>query len=152
MAKILSALVLSGLTLGMMSMAQAADLTGTWRTIDDKTGFSKAIVEIKKQSDGTYNGTITHLVPRPGYVPKETCQNCPAPYTNKPIVGLTIMTGLKADPKRENSFYDARMLDPLSGNIYKGKAKVSADGRRFTFRGYVGISALGRSQTWLRED
>ena len=55
MAKILSALALARLTLGVISTVQAADLTGKWRTIDDKTGFSKAIVEIKQQSDGSYN-------------------------------------------------------------------------------------------------
>ncbi|ONG41762.1 signal peptidase [Alkanindiges hydrocarboniclasticus] len=152
MAKFLSTLVVVSLALANFSLAQAADLTGKWRTIDDKTGFSKAMVEIRQQADGSYTGTIIQLIPRPGYTPKETCQRCPAPYTNKPIVGLPILQGLKPDPKHENNFHGARVLDPLSGNLYKGKAKLSADGRRFTFRGYVGISALGRSQTWLRED
>lgn len=139
-------------TLLCASFAQAGDLTGTWRTIDDKTGFSKGLVQITKDSGGAYHGTIIKLIPRPGYTPKETCQNCPAPYTNKPMVGLTVLTGLQQDPKNENNFINAKVLDPLSGNIYKGKAKLSTDGRRLTMRGYVGISALGRSQTWIRED
>ena len=62
------------------------------------------------------------------------------------------MWGLEADPKKENNYKDAQVLDPLSGKIYKGKVKVSEDGRRLTMRGYVGISALGRSQTWVREN
>lgn len=152
MVKMLSTLLFASLTFAASSMTQAANLNGTWRTIDDKTGFSKAMVEIKQQPDGSYVGTIIRLIPRPGYTPKETCQHCPAPFTNKPIVGLPVLQGLKQDPKHENNFQGARVLDPLSGNLYKGKAKVSADGRRFTFRGYVGVSALGRSQTWIRED
>ncbi|TEU30625.1 DUF2147 domain-containing protein [Alkanindiges illinoisensis] len=152
MLKSLSIACAASLTFLCASFAQAGDLTGTWRTIDDKTGFSKALVEIKKDSTGAYHGTIVKIIPRPGYTPKETCQNCPAPYTNKPMVGLTVLNGLQQDPKNENNFINAKVLDPLSGNIYKGKAKLSADGRRLTMRGYVGISALGRSQTWIRED
>ena len=133
------------------SIALSADIVGTWRTIDDKTGFSKALVEIKQQPDGSYIGTIVKILPRPGYIPKETCQHCPPPYTNKPIVGLNIMWGLKADPSKENNFKDAQVLDPLSGKIYKGKAKIVGDGNRLSMRGYVGISLLGRSQTWIRE-
>lgn len=152
MAKFLSTLVVASLALANFSLAQAADLTGKWRTIDDKTGFSKALIEIKQDNSGAYHGTIIKVIPRPGYTPKETCQNCPAPYTNKPMVGLTVLSGLKQDPKNDNNFINAKVLDPLSGKIYSGKAKLSPDGRRLSMRGYVGISALGRSQTWLRED
>jgi uncharacterized protein (DUF2147 family) len=131
-------------------MSYAADITGVWRTIDDRTGFSKALVEVKKQSDGSYTGTIIKVIPRPNYTPKELCQNCPAPFTDKPILGLTILWGLKPDSNRANQYTGAQVLDPLSGKIYKGKAKVNADGRQLSMRGYVGISALGRSQIWVR--
>lgn len=133
-------------------MVYAADIVGTWRTIDDKTGFSKALVEIRQMPDGTYSGTITKILPRPGYIPKEFCQHCPSPYTSKPILGLNILTGLIADAKRSNNYISGKILDPLSGNIYKTKARLNLDGHSLTIRGYVGISALGRSQTWIRED
>ena len=144
--------LLIGLTcLITSSFAFSADIAGTWRTIDDKTGFSKALMDIKQQADGTYTATVVKILPRPGYTPKETCQNCPAPFTNKPILGLTVLWGLKATPDKPNQYENARLIDPLSGKIYKGKAKMSNDGRILTMRGYVGISALGRSQTWIRE-
>ena len=144
--------ILIGLTcLVTSSMAFSADISGYWRTIDDKTGFSKALMEIKQQNDDTYTATVVKILPRPGYTPKETCQHCPVPFTNKPILGLTTLWGLKADPKKPNYYIDAQVLDPLSGKIYKGKVKMNADGRILTMRGYVGISALGRSQTWIRE-
>ena len=140
-----------GLTL-LSSFSYAADISGVWRTVDDKTGFSKALIQIKQNSNGTYEGKIVKVIPRPGYTPKETCQNCPAPFTNKPNLGLTILMDLKQDPKNENNFINGKALDPLSGKIYSSKAKLSVDGRRLSMRGYVGISALGRSQTWLREE
>lgn len=152
MFKSLSIAFVTGLTVLCSGLVQAADISGTWRTIDDKTGFSKGLIEIKQDNSGAYHGTIIKVIPRPGYTPKETCQNCPAPYTNKPMVGLTVLSGLKQDPKNDNNFINAKVLDPLSGKIYSGKAKLSPDGRRLSMRGYVGISALGRSQTWIRED
>jgi uncharacterized protein (DUF2147 family) len=105
---------------------------------------------MRQESNGTYTAKIIKVTPRPGYTPKETCVNCPAPYTNKPILGLDILTGLKAADN--NHFVNAKVLDPLSGKIYSGKAKLSANGKRLTLRGYVGVSALGRSQTWIKSD
>ncbi|WP_445116671.1 DUF2147 domain-containing protein [Acinetobacter sp. WZC-1] len=128
----------------------AEDISGTWKSIDDKTGSSKAIIEIRKESNGTFSGKITKVTPRPGYTPKETCVHCPAPYTNQPILGLDVITGLKSG--KDNEYSGGRILDPLTGKIYAMKAKLSANGKRLQLRGYIGVSALGRSQTWIREN
>lgn len=138
--------------LSTCASSYAADIVGVWRSIDDKTGFAKALVEIKQESDNTYSGTIIKIIPRPNYTPKEFCQRCPEPYTNKRILGLTVINGLKQSENRPNVYDSGKILDPLSGNIYSNKAKISADGRRLTMRGYIGVSLLGRSQTWLREE
>ena len=34
----------------------AQDIIGTWIQIDDKTGSPKALIEIQKQTDGSYAG------------------------------------------------------------------------------------------------
>ncbi|MDA0777224.1 MAG: DUF2147 domain-containing protein [Proteobacteria bacterium] len=133
----------------MGSTAFAEDISGTWKNIDDKTGSSKAILEIRQESNGTYTAKIVKVTPRSGYTPKETCINCPAPYTNKPILGMDVMKGLKHSG--DTNYAGGKIIDPLSGNIYSCKAKLSSNGKRLTLRGYVGISALGRSQTWIRE-
>lgn len=130
----------------------AADLTGHWKTIDDKTGFAKAIVSIQKESDGSYSGTIIKTIPRPDYKPQEFCQKCPEPFTNKPIVGLKVLSGLKLDPDNPLQYLNGRILDPLSGRIYNAKARISESDRRLTMRGYVGFSMLGRSQSWFRDE
>ncbi|MEY2863824.1 MAG: hypothetical protein RLY58_1531 [Pseudomonadota bacterium] len=140
-----------GLTLVGVVHAASVDLSGLWRSVDDRTGFSKGIVRMTLEKDGSYSGTIVKTIPRPDYTPKENCQNCPAPYTNKPIIGLKVLTGLKKDPEHEGKFKDAKILDPLSGNIYSAKAHLSSDGRRLSMRGYIGVSMLGRSQSWFRE-
>lgn len=132
------------------SFALAQDITGTWKNIDDKTGSSKAILEIRQESNGSYTAKIVKVTPRPGYTAKETCVNCPAPYTNQPILGMDVLKGLKHTGGLNYS--GGKIIDPLSGHIYSTKAKLSSNGKRLTMRGYVGVSALGRSQTWIKSE
>ena len=143
--QLISALLLSAMT----SFAFANDIAGLWQTIDDKTGAPKGQVEIRQEADGTYVGKIVKITPRAGYTPKTTCVDCPAPYTNKPILGLDVLTGLKHSSG--NNYTGGRILDPNTGNVYSMKAKLSTSGKRLTLRGYVGVSALGRNQVWIRE-
>ncbi|WP_322898858.1 DUF2147 domain-containing protein [Acinetobacter tianfuensis] len=63
-----------------------------------------------------------------------------------------MLKGFKADPKHDNEFIGGTVLDPLSGNVYKGKAKLNPSGKRLTMRGYIDVSVLGRSTTWIRAD
>ena len=126
----------------------AQDITGTWHYIDDKTGEPKGLVKIEKQANGTYAGTALKATPRPGYTPKEFCTNCPAPYTNKPIIGMQVITGLKTTD--QTNYTHGKIIDPVSGKLYSLKGKISTNGKKLFLRGYVGVSAVGRSQTWLR--
>lgn len=133
----------------IVSWTHAADITGTWRTVDDKTGYVRAYIQIEKQKDDTYAGKIIKDFPAPE-VPLTQCHNCPAPFTNKPIIGLTILQKMKVDPKDPNNYIGGEVLDPRGGKIYHGKARLNASGNRLTLRGYIGISMIGRSQTWIR--
>ena len=147
-------LIASGVLMACSTaFASELDISGTWRPVDDKTGSSKAIIEIRKESNGTYTGKIIKVTPRPGYTPKETCVNCPAPYTDKPMLGLEIIKGLV--PKQTSTtaveYVNGKILDPLSGSIYSVKGKLSSNGNRLSLRGYIGVSVIGRSQTWIRE-
>ena len=143
--QIISALLCSVLS----SLAFAEDITGLWQTIDDKTGAPKGQVEIRKEANGTFVGKVTKITPRTGYTPKEICVDCPAPYTNKPILGMDVLTGLKQS--QGSNYVNGRILDPNTGKIYSMKAKLSANGKRLHLRGYVGVSVLGRNQIWIRE-
>ncbi|MHA3893384.1 DUF2147 domain-containing protein [Acinetobacter sp. GXMZU3951] len=131
------------------SAALAQDISGTWQQIDDKTGSPKAVIEIRKESNSTYTGKIVKITPRPGYTPRERCNNCPAPYTNQPILGMEILKGLK-QVEGTSSYEKGRVIDPLSGKFYDAKMKLNATGKRLSLRAYMGVSALGRNQTWLR--
>ncbi|MGE8654097.1 MAG: DUF2147 domain-containing protein [Acinetobacter gandensis] len=131
------------------SSAFAQDLSGTWQQIDDKTGSPKAVIEIRKEANQTYTGKIIKVTPRPGYTPRELCNKCPAPYTNQPILGMDILKGLQ-QVKDSNNYEKGRVIDPLAGRIYDAKIRLNSTGKRLTLRAYMGVSTLGRSQTWIR--
>ena len=144
--QLIGALLLSAVS----SFSFAEDIIGLWQSIDDKTGAPKALVEIRKEADNTYAGKVVKLTPRAGYTPKETCVNCPPPYTNKPIIGLDVVTGLKSTDGL--NYTSGRILDPNTGKLYSLKAKLSSNGKRLHLRGYLGVSALGRNQIWIRAE
>ena len=144
--QLIGALLLSAVS----SFSFAEDIIGLWQSIDDKTGAPKALVEIRKEADNTYAGKVIKLTPRAGYTPKETCVDCPPPYTNKPIIGLDVVTGLKSTDGL--NYTSGRILDPNTGKLYSMKAKLSSNGKRLHLRGYLGISALGRNQIWIRAE
>lgn len=63
---------------------------------------------------------------------------------------MDVLKGLKFIS--ENNYDDGKIIDPLTGKIYSAKAKLNPTGKRLTLRGYIGISAIGRSQTWIRQE
>lgn len=150
MKKIISLSFFTGLVIASTATL-AQDISGTWQQIDDKTGSPKAVIEIRKESNNTFTGKIVKITPRPGYTPRERCNNCPAPHTNQPILGMEILKGLK-QVEGTSSYEKGRVIDPLSGKFYDAKMKLNASGKRLSLRAYMGVSALGRNQTWLRID
>ena len=130
----------------------AASIEGYWKSIEERTGEQLSIVEIRKGNDGRYHGKIVYRYPNSHGIALTNCTKCPAPYTNKPILGLEILSGFREDPNKADAYIDGRVLEPTSGRIYKGKAVVSGEGKRLRMRGYMGVSALGRTVVWIRTD
>lgn len=118
---------------------QAAGIEGKWRTIDDETKKPKAVVHISK-SGNSYHGTIVALA--------DGIENkCPACKPVKPLIGLTVLKGLKENGKE---YTGGEIYDPKSGKTYKTKAELANGGKSLNVRGYLGVSLLGRTQTWQR--
>lgn len=133
--------------LGLSALANAADpLNGTvWKTIDDKTKQPKATVKFTEQKNGTLTASIQSIL-TPGE--ENACTKCEGPYHNKSLKGLTIVRGLK---NTGGTSYDGgSILDPETGKTYKLKGKLADGGKKLELRGFVGVAALGRNQTWVR--
>lgn len=124
-------------------VALAQSPAGTWTTIDDKTGKKRAVVRIVV-SGNTLSGTIVKVYPQPG--DKGICQNCPGAFKDKPVMGMQFLWGLK--DKGNGEWDGGKILDPKTGKIYR--AKVTLQGNKLLVRGYIGVSILGRTQTWVR--
>jgi uncharacterized protein (DUF2147 family) len=123
----------------------AASPLGYWKTIDDVTGNVKSIVKLSG-SPSDLSGSVVKLFPGALTV----CSACKGSLKDKPILGMTIMHGLKQDPSDTNKWTDGTIMDPKNGESYRCTITVSDDGSKLNVRGYIGISLLGRSQTWIK--
>lgn len=121
---------------------------GKWRTIDDKTGKVKSVVEITETSSGTLQGKVLQVLDSEKG-PNPLCDACKGANHNKPIEGMVIAWGLR----REGSTWDdGKIMDPKNGKVYSAKMTPVDGGRKLEVRGYMGFSLLGRTQTWEREE
>lgn len=146
---IFKSVVLGGLISLVSTWSCATDeILGHWKTVNSRTGKVAARVEFVKEPDGSYSGYIRELFDEDT---QQFCHaRCPAPYQNAPMVGLRIMWALKASAK-PLEYSNGFALDPLSGRVYHGRARVTPDQRRLFMRGYIGASILGRTEVWLRD-
>ena len=126
---------------------QPLPAVGHWRTIDDKTGEASSIVAIV-ETNGELEGKVERVFSPPAKRPDPLCDNCPADRKGKPIIGMTILWGLKRDG---NGYSGGSVFDPDNGKTYRCKLRVIDDGRKLELRGFIGFSLLGRTQTWIRE-
>ena len=85
-------------------------LVGKWKTVDDRTGYSRADVEISKKPDGTYEGVIVATRSVPGTEKMLTCTNCPGNLKDKPFLGLPFIWGFKQNPDNPREFNHGRVL------------------------------------------
>lgn len=127
-------------------------IVGEWKTIDDETGKARSHVKIFKAKDGLYYGKITKLLNRQPDEDKDPyCTACPkSDYRyNKRVIGMSIVSKMKAS-KDLKSASGGKILDPKGGKIYGCNMTVTDGGKKMKVRGYLGIAALGRTQTWIR--
>lgn len=130
----------------MNAFAQQASPVGLWKNIDDKTGKPKALIRIT-ENNGEYNGRIEKLFRDASTDQNPKCDQCEDARKDQPIIGMTILTGLKQDG---SDYTGGQILDPANGKVYKSKMSVMDGGKKLDVRGYIGMPAFGRTQTWVR--
>ncbi len=142
--------LVASLLLGWISLSALAgdSPVGLWRTIDDRSGKEKSLVRIV-DVNGELRGTIEKLFPEPGEEPNPVCEKCPGDKKNKPVISMTILTGLK---KEKDQWSGGEILDPQNGKTYRCKMWLEDKGRALHVRGFIGVSVLGRTQIWIREN
>jgi uncharacterized protein (DUF2147 family) len=130
--------------------AHAADLSpvGLWKTIDDHTRKPRGLVRVT-QVGGEYQAKVEKIYPKPGEDQNPKCEKCEGTRHDQPVIGMTILWGLR---KHSDEYQGGEILDPENGKVYRVKMKLDDGGRTLHVRGYIGVSLLGRTQIWIREE
>lgn len=122
---------------------QGGDITGFWKTVDEKTLKPQSIIAIYPYQ-GHYFGRIILTYYEDGsvqdtiYNPKKRALGV---VGNPYYVGLDIIWGLKNEGSK---YKDGTILDPEKGHVYGAEAWRQDD--KLIVRGKLLI--FGRNQTW----
>jgi uncharacterized protein (DUF2147 family) len=143
-----AALLLNGFSAQAQVNAPGSSVQGLWKTVDDETGKPKSLLRISLVN-GEYMGKIEKIFRDPSMDQNPKCDKCEDARKDQPIIGLTILTGMKHIEGRD--YAGGQILDPNNGKIYKSKMTLDEDGKKLSLRGYIGIPMMGRTQVWTRE-
>lgn len=125
--------------------ASAQGVVGKWKTIDDKTGLAKSIVEIREQN-GEFFGKVNQLFRSEWANQNPKCYECKDDRKDQPIIGMDVLRNMKWSG---NMCKDGTICDPNNGDIYRCEMWLKAgDSNKLEVRGYWGI--VYRTQTWER--
>ena len=117
-------------------------ILGKWRTVDDKTGEEKSIVEIYESKGSLFGKIIEIFDPQKRYLP---CKFCKGQDHNEPILGLEIIKNMKKD---DDSYRGGTITDPQDGKIYRCRLKLE-DKNTLQVRGYIAF--FYATQYWKRD-
>ena len=117
---------------------------GKWKTIDDRTGKPKAIIEIYEE-DGMMHGKVIEIVEEG----KENfiCDKCEGDRKGKPVLGMTIIEG--AEHHGNGVYKGDTLFDPQQAMTFRCKIWLNPDNpNELKVRGYLAF--IYRTQTWVR--
>jgi uncharacterized protein (DUF2147 family) len=119
-------------------------VVGKWRTIDDRNGITKAIVELYKQ-DGLLQGKVIKIMEEG----KENalCVKCEGDLKDKPVEGMQIIYSFK--DSGDGVYKGKKLFDPEQAMTFRGRIWLDPENsNQLKVRGY--LTFLYRTQTWIR--
>ncbi|MBP3942212.1 DUF2147 domain-containing protein [Sphingobacteriaceae bacterium WQ 2009] len=123
--------------------AQTDPIIGKWQ---NPSGEGR--VEITKRADKYYGKLYWLKEPNneKGQLKKDF-RNPDKNLQSRTIQGLEILTDFNKTGK--NLYEGGKIYDPKTGKTYSSKLTLK-DANRLDVRGFVGISLMGRTETWKR--
>ena len=122
--------------------AQKMSPLGVWTNEDGKAKF-----EIYKCGNKLCGKIVSLREPDRNGKPKMDDNNPTKSLRNRPLMGLEFLKGFEYDGV--NKWDDGTIYDPESGKTYSCYMKlINKD--KMEVKGYIGISLIGRAQTWTR--
>ncbi len=122
----------------LFSSPAGSSLAGRWTVAD------KSVVEVYPCAGEQLCVRVVAIGPK-GNPPTDANNPDPA-LRGRAICGLTIGSGFI--PNGDGAAQQGHIYDPESGKTYS--AQMGVQGDTLKLRGYVGISLLGRTETWHR--
>lgn len=141
----LCAFALSG-ALSAVPCAASASPEGLWLHVADD-GEPRAVIRLSV-SNGELTGVIVDPMPGPDAPPEPVCEACEGALRGAPLKGLPIITGVSESGG--GVWQGGTILDATTGDTYKVRLTLDADGSTLSVRGYVGAPLFGRTLTWQR--
>ena len=138
-------LLMSALVLMLATPAAAAPpIFGRWLVED-----GRAVIEIAPCGAEACGRLVWIDNPRDSNGNPRRDVNNPDPAARaRPLCGLPLITGLA--PADDGSWQGGRIYSARDGRTYGFQVTPAGDGQ-LAARGYVGLSLLGKSQTWTHE-
>jgi len=137
-----------GLALGATFAQAQTSSAGLWKTIDDHDKSEKSLIRIS-EAGGVYTGKLEKLLD-PTAKADTVCDKCTDDRKDKPIVGMTLIKGVKQNETDKSLWDGGEILDPNNGKTYKVRLTSADGGKKLDVRGYIGAPMFGRTQTWIR--
>lgn len=138
-------LIASLISIEALSQNKADDIIGIWLT----SGKEPAKVQVYKAGEKFYGKIIWLKNPTDNRKPRMDGNNPDKEKRNNSIIGLVMLTGFKFNG--DDEWRGGDIYDPESGKTYSSYMYLK-DKNTLRVRGYVGVSLLGRTETWVRSD
>lgn len=134
--------MLSALLFAASASADPTSVAGTWLSGDGDGLIAVSVrgTEISARILGSPNQDPNRA--------RTDVKNPDPALRDRPLVGLEIFNGFSYDDGDEWS--GGFIYDPNSGKTYRCKLKL-VNHNTLKVRGYIGISLIGRTETWKRQ-
>ncbi|HEX2532497.1 MAG TPA: DUF2147 domain-containing protein [Chitinophagaceae bacterium] len=118
------------------------DVVGVW-----KDGSGRGHIQIYK-ANGKYYGKLIWSTNDKDGKPRVDRNNPDPSLRARPLVGLVVLRHFSFD-KDDEEWTGGRIYNPQDGKDYKAYIKLK-DKNTLSIRGYVGITWIGKTDTWTR--
>lgn len=123
---------------------RSQSIFGKWKTIDDRTGLPKAVINVYEK-DGLMYGNVVEILEEG----KENfiCHKCDGELKDMPVMGMMIINAAK---EHKNGEWKGKTLfDPQQAMTFRCKIWLNPKNpNELKVRGYLAF--IYRTQTWLR--